>query len=138
MKLTRIFTGEDNRSHFEDLEIPLAQAPYGRMSELVPAIGVIFRVSARQSVPTRSLAPAAAGSQGKVNPQVSPCEPMLSAKRMDPFASHPTPCCAFRTVVQRCVSAFSISRVSSPWLHQLCFSRHWREDSGARKRTAVV
>ena len=43
MKLTRIFTGKDNRSHFEDLDIPLAQAEYGKMSEMVPAIGVIFR-----------------------------------------------------------------------------------------------
>ena len=43
MKLTRIFTGGDKQSHFEDLDIPLAAAQYGRMSELVPAIGVIFR-----------------------------------------------------------------------------------------------
>lgn len=43
MKLTRIFTGEDKQSHFEDLDIPLAAAQYGRMSELLPAIGVIFR-----------------------------------------------------------------------------------------------
>jgi len=43
MKVARIFTGQDNRSHFEDIEIPLGPAPYGRMSELMPAIGVIFR-----------------------------------------------------------------------------------------------
>ena len=43
MKLTRIFTGEDKQSHFEDLEVPLAAARYGSMSEVVPAIGVIFR-----------------------------------------------------------------------------------------------
>ena len=42
MKLTRIVTGEDNRSHFEDLEIPLAPVQYVRMSELLPAFGVIF------------------------------------------------------------------------------------------------
>lgn len=43
MRVTRIYTGEDGRSHFEDLEIPLAPAEYGRMSEIVPALGVIFR-----------------------------------------------------------------------------------------------
>jgi hypothetical protein len=43
VKITRIYTGEDKRSHFEDLEIPLAPAEYGRMSELVPAVGVVFR-----------------------------------------------------------------------------------------------
>jgi len=43
MKVVRIYTGEDGRSHFEDLEIPLAQAAYGSESELVPAGGVIFR-----------------------------------------------------------------------------------------------
>ncbi len=43
MKITRIFTGEDRRSHFEDLDIPLAPAEYGRMSGLVPVTGMIFR-----------------------------------------------------------------------------------------------
>lgn len=43
MKVTRIYTGEDNQSHFEDLEIPLTPAQYGRLSEVVPAGGVIFR-----------------------------------------------------------------------------------------------
>ena len=43
MKVTRIYTGEDNRSHFEDLEIPLTPGQWGKMSEVVPATGVIFR-----------------------------------------------------------------------------------------------
>jgi hypothetical protein len=43
VRVTRIYTGEDGWSHFEDLEIPLAPAEYGRMSEIVPALGVIFR-----------------------------------------------------------------------------------------------
>ncbi len=43
MKVTRIYTGEDNRSHFEDLDIPLKPARQGNISELVPTVGVIFR-----------------------------------------------------------------------------------------------
>lgn len=43
MKMTRIYTGEDNQSHFEDLDIPLTPATYGSQSELLPAGGVIFR-----------------------------------------------------------------------------------------------
>ncbi len=43
MKITRIFTGADNQSHFEDLEIPLTPGQWGRISEVVPAEGVIFR-----------------------------------------------------------------------------------------------
>ncbi len=43
MKITRIYTGEDNRSHFEDLDITLKPGDHGSFSELVPAVGVIFR-----------------------------------------------------------------------------------------------
>jgi len=43
MKVTRIYTGKDNRSHFEDLDIPLAPAAYGSESVLVPSLGVVFR-----------------------------------------------------------------------------------------------
>jgi hypothetical protein len=43
MKVTRIYTGEDNQSHFEDLDISLNPGEYGSISELVPAVGVIFR-----------------------------------------------------------------------------------------------
>jgi hypothetical protein len=43
MKVTLLYTGEDDRSHFEDLEVPLTPVAYGRESVLVPARGVIFR-----------------------------------------------------------------------------------------------
>ena len=43
MKVIRIYTGEDNQSHFEDLDIPLKPADYGTASEVVPALGVMFR-----------------------------------------------------------------------------------------------
>ncbi|MCS6924770.1 MAG: hypothetical protein NZ578_02595 [Candidatus Binatia bacterium] len=44
MKITRIYTGPDNRSHFEDIEIPLQDGgAAGRMSALQKATGVIFR-----------------------------------------------------------------------------------------------
>jgi hypothetical protein len=43
MKVTRIYTGEDNRSHFEELEIPLAPSLHGSESVLVPSLGMVFR-----------------------------------------------------------------------------------------------
>ncbi len=44
MHIVRIYTGADQRSHFEDLEIALDDAgPGGRMSSLQRAKGVIFR-----------------------------------------------------------------------------------------------
>ena len=44
MKVVRIFTGPDNRSHFEDLEVPLKDAgKTGFLSEVVKATGVVFR-----------------------------------------------------------------------------------------------
>ena len=44
MKITRIYTGSDQQSHFEDVEIPLkGDAAIGRLSELARATGVIFR-----------------------------------------------------------------------------------------------
>jgi mannose-6-phosphate isomerase-like protein (cupin superfamily) len=43
MKVTRIYTGEDNQSHFEDFDIPLMLADYGSASEVVPALEIIFR-----------------------------------------------------------------------------------------------
>lgn len=43
MKVTLLYTGEDDRSHFEDLEVPLTPVAYGRESVLVPTRGVIFR-----------------------------------------------------------------------------------------------
>jgi hypothetical protein len=43
MKITRIYTGEDNQSHFADLDIPLKPGQNESVSDLVPATGVIFR-----------------------------------------------------------------------------------------------
>ena len=43
MKVTRIYTGDDNRSHFEDIEIDIASSKSGLISEIIPATGVIFR-----------------------------------------------------------------------------------------------
>ena len=44
MKITRIYTGEDRQSHFEDLDIPLKDGGKGGlMSELMKAGGIIFR-----------------------------------------------------------------------------------------------
>ena len=44
MKITRIYTGEDEQSHFEEIEIPLFdQGDIGRLSEIFSARGVIFR-----------------------------------------------------------------------------------------------
>ncbi len=44
MRVTRIFTGPDDQSHFEDVEIPLRDlGAIGSMSELIPATGVVLR-----------------------------------------------------------------------------------------------
>ncbi|MDZ7692447.1 MAG: hypothetical protein U5K69_15150 [Balneolaceae bacterium] len=44
MKVTRLYTGDDGESHFEDIEIPLQDAgEIGRLSELEEATGIIFR-----------------------------------------------------------------------------------------------
>jgi len=46
MKVTRIYTGADGESHFEDVEIPLEDAGVrGRRSELMKATGILFRES---------------------------------------------------------------------------------------------
>lgn len=45
MKVTRVYTGPDQESHFEDLDIPQADGRYGAMSDLVPSTGVIFRTT---------------------------------------------------------------------------------------------
>jgi len=44
MKITRIYTGEDNQSHFEDIDIHLKDGGKGGfMSELMRATGIVFR-----------------------------------------------------------------------------------------------
>jgi len=44
MKITRLYTGDDQESHFEDIEIELKDAGnIGELSEKVDATGIIFR-----------------------------------------------------------------------------------------------
>ena len=44
MKITRIYTGDDEESHFEDVNVPLEPSGFsGLLSEPVPATSVIFR-----------------------------------------------------------------------------------------------
>jgi len=44
MKVVRIYTGDDGRSHFEDLDVPMAAAAsMGQQSSMIPGEGVIFR-----------------------------------------------------------------------------------------------
>ena len=44
MKVTRVYTGPDNQSHFEDVDIPLKDGGMvGQVSERVQATGMIFR-----------------------------------------------------------------------------------------------
>lgn len=44
MQLLRVYTGDDGRSHFEELPIKLSDRGHvGRISALVPARGVMFR-----------------------------------------------------------------------------------------------
>jgi hypothetical protein len=44
MKVTRFYTGEDGRSHFEDLDIPLAESR-GMRSDPIDVNGLMFRLS---------------------------------------------------------------------------------------------
>jgi len=44
MTVVRIYTGPDNRSHFEDVQIPLkSTGKVGFISDLIRATGVVFR-----------------------------------------------------------------------------------------------
>lgn len=43
MLVTRIFTGDDGRSHFEDLDLPLRISDLGAMSPALPTDSVFFR-----------------------------------------------------------------------------------------------
>jgi len=44
MKVIRVFTGPDGKSHFEDLDIPLIHSSaVGETSALQPATGLMFR-----------------------------------------------------------------------------------------------
>jgi hypothetical protein len=43
MKIVRLYTGTDNESHFEELEIELNLHGHMEVSELQPAHGIVFR-----------------------------------------------------------------------------------------------
>ena len=43
MRISRIYTGPDGRSHFEHLDVPLAPSRYGVLSSPVPVTEVQFR-----------------------------------------------------------------------------------------------
>ena len=44
MRITRLYSGDDGESHFEDVELKLdARGIAGRMSELEGATGILFR-----------------------------------------------------------------------------------------------
>ena len=47
VKVVRVYTGADNRSHFEDLQVPMEEVLQGerasQRSALVPAAGMMFR-----------------------------------------------------------------------------------------------
>ncbi len=45
MKITRVYSGDDGESHFEDVEIPLVDrgGAIGRISKLAEATGIAFR-----------------------------------------------------------------------------------------------
>jgi hypothetical protein len=47
MRVVRLYTGPDNQSHFEDLDVPLEDlGKIGFLSEHVKATGVVFRETA--------------------------------------------------------------------------------------------
>ncbi len=47
MTVVRLYTGPDNKSHFEDIQIPLKDAgKVGSISELYKATGLVFRETA--------------------------------------------------------------------------------------------
>jgi hypothetical protein len=43
MKIVRLYTGSDNESHFEDIDVELNVAGRFQASALQPALGIIFR-----------------------------------------------------------------------------------------------
>ncbi len=45
MKYTRIFTGPDGNSHFEDIDVPLKDTPRGNQGPTMKATGVFFRIT---------------------------------------------------------------------------------------------
>lgn len=73
MRVTRIYTGDDGESHFEDLDVDLKDlGKVGAMSSLWPASGVIFRETAGDydldwhTAPRRQLVVNLAGGQVEI------------------------------------------------------------------------
>lgn len=47
MLVTRIYTGDDGQSHFEELDLPLHISPAGAMSTKIPIESIFFRDTAQ-------------------------------------------------------------------------------------------
>lgn len=45
MKIVRLFTGPDNESHFEDMDIELSPSGHVQVSKLYPTHGIVFRTA---------------------------------------------------------------------------------------------
>ena len=46
MNYTRIYTGEDGLTHFQDVDVPLTSGEHSQyFSELIKATGIIFRIT---------------------------------------------------------------------------------------------
>ncbi len=44
MKIVRIYTGDDGKSHFEDIEVEFSEeGPSGKLTKLESATGILFR-----------------------------------------------------------------------------------------------
>lgn len=43
MLVTRIYSGDDGQSHFEELDLPLSISPAGAMSSAIPIDSIFFR-----------------------------------------------------------------------------------------------
>ena len=43
MRIVRVYTGDDQQSHLEEIDVPMEDARYGRLSAQFDALGVIFR-----------------------------------------------------------------------------------------------
>src|SRR5882724_11246566 len=57
MTVVRLYTGPDNKSHFEDIQIPLKDAgKVGFISERYQATGVVFRETTGQGHISRAVA----------------------------------------------------------------------------------
>jgi hypothetical protein len=43
MRVTRIYTGDDGESHFQTLEAPMTERPYGFLTDWLPVTGMAYR-----------------------------------------------------------------------------------------------